>query len=158
MLQQIQDVTRLLLVITYLNKYSLKKTAKFDILLHFLEYDSVTGIQRDCAEFPEGVKDGECSTGDIAGVNGTVCYCHGENCNNGDVFTSSTETTKTTPPSPSEKQKCLRCIAGENCFTDDSEDGESVECQAPTNTGCYKALVGNIIYIITQYNVILNST
>ena len=102
----------------------------------FLEFDSVTGIQRDCAEFPEGVKDGECSIGDIAGVNGTVCYCHGENCNIGDVDT------KTTPTPPPNKQKCLRCIAGEDCFSDDSQDGESVECQAPINTGCYKALVG----------------
>ena len=84
---------------------------------------------------------------EIGGLNGTVCYCHGENCNSGDVLTSSTKTTKTTPPSPSDKQKCLRCLSGEDCFSKDSDDGESVECVAPTNTGCYKISTGDKILL-----------
>ena len=88
--------------------------------------------------FPEGISDGMCVQEDHASKK--TCYCKGENCNRGDMD-ATTKTPTTTPP-PTNKQKCLRCIAGENCFSDDSKDGESVECQAPTNTGCYKALVG----------------
>ena len=112
----------------------------------FLEYDGEFGIQRDCAEVPDGpIDEDKCKMDEIGGLNGTVCYCQGENCNSGDVLTSSTKTTKTTPPSPSDKQKCLRCLSGENCFSDNSEDGESVECVAPTNTGCYKISTGEKI-------------
>lgn len=96
----------------------------------------MTGIKRDCAMFPEGISDGMCVQENHASKK--TCYCKGENCNGGDMDA----TTKAPKTTPSDKQKCYRCLAGENCF-ENSNHGESIECDAPTNTGCYKALVGN---------------
>ena len=98
------------------------------------EYDGQSGIQRDCAEVPEGPID-ECTLGDIGGMHGTLCYCHGENCNSGDVHTKTT-------PSP-HKLRCLLCGVDEDCFNNPDVDGESTECSDEENMGCYKASVGN---------------
>ena len=101
------------------------------------EYDGQSGIQRDCAEVPnDGPTDNECKMGDIGGMHGTLCYCHGENCNSGDVHT-------TTTPSPHGKLKCLLCGVDDPCFDDPDVDGESTSCGDDKNMACYKASVGN---------------
>ena len=106
------------------------------------EYDGQSGIQRDCAEVPEGPIENECKIGDLGGMHGTLCYCHGENCNSGDVHTSSTKTTPKTTPSPPHI-RCLLCGVDEDCFNDPDVDGESTECDNYKDVGCYKASVGN---------------
>ena len=111
----------------------------FTFFLNFLvEKDGVTGIERDCAMFPEGISDGMCVQEHHASEK--ICYCKGDKCNKGGMD-ATTQPPKTTP---SDKQKCYRCLAGEHCF-ENSNHGESIECDAPTNTGCYKALVGNYL-------------
>ena len=62
------------------------------------------GIQRGCAQIPEDSIEGECNFEDI--LNGTtkaeVCYCRGNSCNSGDIFTTTKIPTKdpsTFPPS-----------------------------------------------------------
>ena len=71
-------------------------------------------------------------------MNGTICYCKEKDCNKGGVTPSPT-------PPPSEKKRCLLCLADEDCFNNPDVDGESTLCDQQTgDTGCYKALVGKI--------------
>merc|ERR1712062_318823 len=67
------------------------------------EYNGTIGIQRGCAQIPEDSIEGECNFEDI--LNGTtkaeVCYCRGNSCNYGDIFTTTKIPTKdpsTFPP------------------------------------------------------------
>ena len=73
-------------------------------ILSILEYNGTIGIQRGCAQIPEDSIEGECNFEDI--LNGTtkaeVCYCRGNSCNSGDIFTTTKIPTKdpsTFPPS-----------------------------------------------------------
>ena len=59
------------------------------------EGNKTTGIQRDCIALPANVTDGDCIETEIAGTKGTFCYCKTDNCNKGEI-TSSTSTTTTT--------------------------------------------------------------
>ena len=68
-------------------------------------------------------------------MNGTICYCKGNDCNKGDIDNPPT-------PPPTDKLRCLKCMAKDDCFNNPDVDGESTTCEAPENTGCYKALVG----------------
>ena len=102
--------------------------------LLFSETDD-QGIQRGCAKVPEDVSDGDCIGGKIGEVNATVCYCKENDCNKGDVKPGPT-------PPPEDKLRCLKCMAEDDCFNNPDVDGESTTCEAPENTGCYKALVG----------------
>ena len=68
-------------------------------------------------------------------MNGTICYCKGNDCNKGDIDNPPT-------PPPTDKLRCLKCMAEDDCFNNPDVDGESTTCKAPENTGCYKALLG----------------
>ena len=105
-----------------------------DLLFCFSESDD-QGIQRGCTKIPQNVTDGDCIDGKIGEVNANICYCKGNDCNKGDVKPSPT-------PPPSDKLRCLKCEAQDACFNNPDVDGESTICEAPENTGCYKALVG----------------
>ena len=131
-MKRIWDVIKLLLVIgkhtqsaLYLNQWKSK------VLFQFSERDDhVKGIQRGCTIVPDDISEGDCKDGDVFGRNGTICYCKENDCNKGDV----------TPPTP--ELTCLNCFIEEDCFSNPDVDGVSSKCEAPENTGCYKALIG----------------
>ena len=108
----------------------------YNFLKFLLEKDGVTGIQRDCAIFPEGVSDGDCVKSLISGE---TCYCKGENCNAGDMDTT---TTTPSPPAPPEQQHCYHCHPNEDCFADGDGNGDPVLCEE-FEQGCYKEQMGN---------------
>ena len=104
---------------------------KSKVLFQFSERDDhVKGIQRGCTIVPDDISEGDCKDGDVFGRNGTICYCKENDCNKGDV----------TPPTP--ELTCLNCFIEEDCFSNPDVDGVSSKCEAPENTGCYKALIG----------------
>ena len=39
-------------------------------------------------------------------------------------------------------QICYKCLVGENCFSDNLNDGIVGDCEVPPNNGCYKAIFG----------------
>ena len=105
--------------------------------------DGVHGVQRDCVKLPDNVSADECVEGELGDLHGTICYCKSDDCNKGDVSTTTKKhTTKTTPKPPGDKLKCYRCLSDANCFYDGQSDGTLVECEAPENTGCFKASIG----------------
>ena len=99
------DVTKQYLVKYFFSflKWIWKSKKKYQIL-SILGYNGTIGIQRGCAQIPEDSIEGECNFEDI--LNGTtkaeVCYCRGNSCNSGDIFTTTKIPTKdpsTFPPS-----------------------------------------------------------
>ena len=75
--------------------------------------------------------------GEIGGLNGTICYCRGNDCNSGDVETVTTPS----PLAPSE-QHCYQCKPEEDCFANGDGNGYPVLCEE-FEQGCYKEQMGN---------------
>ena len=104
----------------------------------FLDYDGKIGIIRFCHTIPEGIESGTCLAGEIGGLNGTVCYCRGNDCNRGDVETVTTPS----PPAPPEQKHCYHCHPNEDCFANGDGNGDPVLCEE-FEQGCYKEQMGN---------------
>ena len=85
-------------------------------------------------------------TGEIGGLNGTICYCRGNDCNRGDV-----ETATTPPPPAPPEQMCYRCKPKDYCFANGDGNGDPVLCEEPYQ-GCYKEEKGNLFCRFNIFN------
>ena len=90
--------------------------------------------------------------GEIGGLNGTICYCRGNDCNRGDVETVTTPS----PPAPPEQNHCYRCKPDWDCFANGDGNGDPVLCEK-FEQGCYKEQMGNFRWTNTKVKVFFDS-